>query len=307
MTMNLILLIPFANEWHFLLTDETALGHLIRLWVSIMLCMAIVCFVTSQLTRNFSQVDKVWSLLPIVYSWITLLAVPSSPRLWIMTMLVTVWGIRLSYNFYRKGGYSILPWKGEEDYRWGILRQFPFFQKKGRFTLFNLLFISLYQNVVIFLFSTPLLLAAEYNSEILSETDILAAFFMALFILIETVADNQLYQFHKQKQNKIIQDSRFSGSLAKGFLSEGLWNYVRHPNYLSEQLIWVTFYFFGVSASGRLINWTLPGPLLLILIFIGSSKLTEQISCGKYPEYRLYMQKVPKFIPTIFKIKKQEK
>ena len=30
---------------------------------------------------------------------------------------MTLWGLRLTYNFYRKGGYDL----SEEDYRWRIV------------------------------------------------------------------------------------------------------------------------------------------------------------------------------------------
>jgi steroid 5-alpha reductase family enzyme len=35
------------------------------------------------------------------------------------------------------------------------------------------------------------------------------------------------------------------------------------------------------------------------LVFAGSTPLTEWISSGKYPEYKLYQQRVGKFIPSI--------
>jgi steroid 5-alpha reductase family enzyme len=126
---------------------------------------------------------------------------------------------------------------------------------------------------------------------------------MLLFILIETIADNQLFNFQQQKQHKMLVNGKFSNSLSKGFMIEGLWKYVRHPNFISEQLIWVSFYFFGVAASGQWINWTLTGPLLLILLFVGSSEFTESISIKKYSDYLDYKQNVPKFIPLIFKSK----
>jgi hypothetical protein len=59
-------------------------------------------------------------------------------------------------------------------------------------------------------------------------------------------------------------------------------------------------YLFGVAASGNLINFTLPGPVLLVLLFLGSSIMTEKISSSKYPEYSTYQKEVPKFIPRIF-------
>jgi len=300
----IFLIIQPSTVLQSLLSGETPVDHLFRLWIVIMLAAAFICFVVGELTHNYSQTDKVWSLMPIVYSLITLYAFPSSPRIWLMTLLVITWGLRLSYNFYRKGGYNIIPWKGEEDYRWGILRQHPILQKGIRITLFNLLFISLYQHMLIFLFSTPLLLAAQNASVSLSGLDYLAALCMFLFILLETLADNQLYRFHILKQTKLFLNGKYKTSLYNGFLSEGLWNYVRHPNFVAEQAIWVSFYFFGVAASSQLINWTIIGPILLILLFAGSSEFTERISLEKYPDYKKYKTHVPKFIPLLFKSRK---
>ena len=89
----------------------------------------------------------------------------------------------------------------------------------------------------------------------------------------------------------------YNASLKLGFLTEGLWKYVRHPNFASEQAIWISFYFFGVAASGKWLNLTLIGPVLLVLLFIGSSTLTESISSSKYSDYELYKKAVPGFFP----------
>jgi steroid 5-alpha reductase family enzyme len=128
--------------------------QLTHTWIVIMLSMVLLCFIVSELTRNYSQVDKIWSLMPIVYAILTLLTSPS-PRLIIMCLLVTIWGLRLSFNFYRKGGYDKIPWRGEEDYRWSIMRKNSLLKGRIRFGLFNFLFISFYQNLIIFLFSSP--------------------------------------------------------------------------------------------------------------------------------------------------------
>jgi len=265
-----------------------------------MLVVAAGCFLVSEITRNYSQVDKLWSLIPIAYGWITVTAVPS-PRIVLMASLVTIWGLRLSYNFYRKGGYNLIPWKGEEDYRWKIMRETRVLKGSIRFGLFNLLFISLYQNVVIFMFSSPLLLAAIFPRKELTVIDLLACILMLTFIITESIADNQQFRFHQEKKNPGTNGNLIKESLSKGFLSEGLWKFARHPNFASEQAIWICFYFFGVAASGLWINITLAGPVLLILIFIGSSRLTESISSKKYPEYASYQKEVPIFIPRIFR------
>jgi len=269
-------------------------------YLTVMIATALACFVVSEITRNYSQVDKLWSLMPIVYSIIAILAFPS-PRVWIMSILVTVWGLRLSYNFSRKGGYNIIPWRGAEDYRWEVMRNHPELKGRLRFGLFNLFFISFYQHFLIFMFSSPLLMAAKYQNQDITLLDKIAAALMLLFIVIETIADNQQFSFHRLKKQG-DRSGLYRESLRNGFLSEGLWKFVRHPNFASEQLIWVSFYLFGVAASGRWLNWTIAGPVLLILLFMGSSELTEKLSSGKYPAYADYRKNVPRFIPDPFRL-----
>lgn len=271
--------------------SDPHIQHLAGSCVTVMLVTALVCFIVSEITFNYSQVDKLWSLMPIIYCLIAFTAFPS-PRLWIMFILVAIWGFRLSFNFYRKGGYNIIPWKGEEDYRWKIMRQNPALKGRFRFGLFNLLFISFYQHLLILLFCSPLLLAAKNMDANLNLLDIIAASLMLLFIITETIADNQLSHFHKLKRKGGSSEGLWSESLKRGFMSEGLWRYVRHPNYISEQAIWISFYFFGVAASGQWINWTVVGAVLLVILFVGSSWLTEKISSQKYPGYAEYKKAV---------------
>ncbi len=282
----------------FLSGFDARYQDLVSTWLLVMIIVVLVTFIISEITRNYSQVDKLWSLLPVAYGSITAVAFPS-PRIFLMVALVATWGLRLSYNFSRKGGYNIVPWKGHEDYRWAVLRENPALKGRLRFGLFNLLFISLYQNIVIFLFSSPFLLAALFPETPINYIDILASILMLAFIITEAVADNQLFRFHREKKNKVKGEKRYSKSVKKGFMAEGLWKYVRHPNFTSEQAIWIFFYFFGVAASGKLLNFTMWGPVLLILIFMGSSRLTENISCSKYPDYKSYQKEVPQFLPGL--------
>ena len=81
-----------------------------------------------------------------------------------------------------------------------------------------------------------------------------------------------------------------------GFVSWGLFSISRHPNYLAEQLLWVVFYLFTIPATGDLVNISLAGPVLLILLFQGSTLLSESITGGKYPKYSRYRATVPRFI-----------
>ena len=68
----------------------------------LMLIVAVVIaytFIVGEFTGNNSQVDKLWSVIPIVYAWVAAAYGDYSPRLVLMSALVTLWGIRLTANF----------------------------------------------------------------------------------------------------------------------------------------------------------------------------------------------------------------
>lgn len=253
------------------------------LWATV-----ISTFVIGEITNNNSQVDKIWSIIPLAYVGYIAAQFNWSPRAILMFALVCIWGIRLSFNFARRGGYSWKFWEGDEDYRWEILRNKPPLNNKWVWTLFNFGFICLYQNVLIFLFSIPIVKALE-NGGALQTSDYLLAFVFITLILIETVADQQQWNFHKKKK-----DPQFKNH---GFIEYGLWGIVRHPNYAAEQSIWIVFYLFGAFATGHWINWSIIGSVLLVILFKSSSDFSEGISTQKYPEYKTYQKRTPRFIP----------
>ncbi|MBN1198288.1 MAG: DUF1295 domain-containing protein [Bacteroidales bacterium] len=277
---------PGESEWEAIHTLLIILGVAVA-----------YAFIVGELSGNNSQVDKLWSILPIVYAWVVASFGDFSPRLVLMSVLVTLWGVRLTTNFALKGAFSWRFWAGEEDYRWPLLRQKPEFKPRWRWTLFNLFFISGYQLTLILLFTLPMIIALQFNSVPLGIFDWVVAGLMLFFIGFETVADIQQWNFQSKKWAKIRAGEKLTGDYQKGFLDKGLWAYSRHPNYLAEQAIWVCFYLFSIPASGEWFNWSIAGCLLLIVLFQGSSQFSEEISEGKYPEYSDYQKRVPRFFP----------
>ena len=265
------------------------------MWIA--LIAASYAFIVGEITKNNSQVDKLWSLIPLVYVWIVTDYGDYSPRLLLMSILVTLWGLRLTYNFSRHGAFTIKFWEGKEDYRWEILRKKPEFQPKWKWTLFNLFFICGYQMALILLFTLPVIIALQFNDVPLGMLDYVAATLMLFFIIYETIADQQHWNYQSKKWKMINLGEKLEGDYKKGFLDNGLWKYSRHPNYFAEQSIWICFYFFSVAASGQWLNWSISGCLLLVLLFQGSSDFSEEISEKKYPEYKNYMKRVSRFIP----------
>ena len=263
-------------------------------------CSALFCFVVGELTGNNSQMDKLWSLLPEVYVWIIAAESGMKPRLVVMACLATIWGIRLTYNFGRKGAYRLKFWEGNEDYRWSLLRAKKEFQPHWKWMIFNFLFISIYQNVLILMTTFPALVSM--NSTVpFGWLDIVAAVLMLAFVAYEGIADQQQWDFQTKKWALINSGMKLEDLPAPynlGFNTTGLWNRSRHPNYFGEQGTWIAFYLFSIAAGIGVFNWSIIGALLLVVLFQASSSLSEEISGGKYPLYKDYCSKLLKFIPV---------
>lgn len=238
------------------------------------------CWIASLISHDNSWVDRLWSIVPVAYVWVFAIAAGlADARLDAMAVLVTLWGARLTFNFARKGGYS-----GHEDYRWPVLRAR---MTKTQFAIFNLLFIVLYQNAILVLITLPALTAYEHQGGFGVLDVVLIVLFLAL-LGGETIADQQQWEFHRRKA---------AGTAEGRFLTTGLFRFSRHPNFFFEQAQWWVLFLFGAVAAGSLLQWTVLGALLLTLLFVGSTRFTESITKGKYPEYADYQARVSAVIP----------
>jgi steroid 5-alpha reductase family enzyme len=267
---------------------------------------ALYCFVVGEITHNNSQMDKLWSILPIVYLWVIAVKSGMSVRIVVMAVLVSIWGLRLTANFASRGAYSLKFWSGEEDYRWSVLRQDKTLRSPVVWAVFDLLFISIYQNALVLAICLPAL-AVMPSGIAFTVMDYVAAALSFLFIIYETIADREQSAFQKKK-HQLLSEGKDLKSLPapydKGFNTHGLWAVSRHPNYFAEQSFWVSIYLFTIGASVThyaIFNWTMVGCLLLIMLFTGSSSFAEKISSSKYPEYSLYQSSVSKYFPIPWK------
>jgi steroid 5-alpha reductase family enzyme len=260
--------------------------HPLLVVIAVAGAVAAFCWIASLVSKDHSWVDRLWSIVPIVYVGIFAGAAGfTDPRLNVMTALAALWGARLTFNFARKGGY-----RGVEDYRWPILRT-----RFGpvRFAIFNVLFIVLYQHALLVLITLPALTAYENRGTPFGLLDILvAALFLALLVG-ETVADQQQWDFHQAKKAAVA-----AGRTPEPrFLQSGLWAYSRHPNFFFEQAQWWAFFLFAAVAAGSVLQWTVLGAALLTALFIGSTIFTESITRSKYPEYAEYQARVSPIVP----------
>ena len=253
------------------------------------LCILLIvfCWVAPLFARGHGWLDRLWSLCPPAYCLLVAAGAGfDSARINLMTALVVLWGIRLTYNFARKGGYR----KGDEDYRWVSMRESigsPWFQ------LLNVAFNIPSQLLLVWLFTSPVHQAWLWRETPLGWLDGLAAALFAAFLAVEIIGDEQMWAFQQDKKRRIAAGE----DVAQPFINTGLFRYSRHPSHLAEMVMWFAFYLFAVSASGSWLHWTGLGFLLFSGQFFGAIRLTESISAGRYPTYAEYRARTPMLVP----------
>ena len=279
-------------------------AHPVLVVVTLAVGFAIGSYLLGAISGDYSWVDRLWSTAPVAFAWVYAVRSSLATAPTVAAILVTAWGLRLSYNFARRGGYTTM-----EDYRWPILRtrigNTVFWQ------LFNLLFISGFQVSLFVLFTAPVYRLATLEGAVSPLTLGAAVFAFLLLIAVETIADGQQWTFQNIKRGVLSRDtppSWFSiGSadastgleedLERGFLTHGLFHYSRHPNYFGELGVWWVLHLFAAIAGGGLLHWTGAGAVLLTALFVGSTRFTESISSARYPRYSDYQARTSAIVP----------
>ena len=136
------------------------------------------------------------------------------------------------------------------------------------------------------LFALPMLLAMGNPLPFPQLADGIGLVAFVTSVLGETVTDRQLQRFRANPQN--------SGHVC----TEGLWRYLRHPNYFFEWCHWWSYVAF---AWGTPLFWiSLLGPigmLFFLLKVTGIPPTEERALASRGDAYREYQQKTSVFFP----------
>lgn len=241
----------------------------------------LVVFVASVLTRNSSIYDPYWSVAPpliAIYWFVAIGNAELTPREWLAFGLVLLWALRLTFNCMRR-------WRSyaEQDFRYLDLKA-----RFGRlYPLVDLLGIELYPTVLVFLGCIPLLAVAE-SEESLGLLDGFAVAITFAAILLETVADEQMWAYRKTRTPNAP------------ICTKGVWAYSQHPNYVGELLFWWGIYLFGL-ASGMSAPWMIAGALAMTLLFVLISvPMMVTRKRERYPNYDALVKDIPVLFPKPF-------
>jgi steroid 5-alpha reductase family enzyme len=231
-----------------------------------------VIFASSVAMRNSSMYDPYWSVVPPV---IAVYYLDGGARDWIVLVLVTAWGGRLTLNWARG-------WTGmhHEDWRYINIRR-----TSGRaYWAASFAGIHLFPTVQVYL-ACLALYPALTGERALGWLDAVACIVTAAAIAVETLSDEQLRAF-------------FRTSSPGEMMELGLWRYSRHPNYFGEVSFWWGLWLFGVAARPEDWWWTLTGPIAITaMFFFASIPMLDRRNLERRPAYVERMRRVSALIP----------
>jgi steroid 5-alpha reductase family enzyme len=119
------------------------------------LLMMTLLWLLSLLLRDSSIVDIFWGTGFMVAAWLYYALTPEGymPRKLLLAILVTIWGLRLSFHILRRN------WGKEEDFRYRKWRQ----EAGAKWWWYSFFQVFLLQGVLMWVLSLPLL-AAQFGA-----------------------------------------------------------------------------------------------------------------------------------------------
>lgn len=246
-------------------------------------CFALFIWIFNLATSNISHMDRLWGILPNVYSALFLFTAvyfnPASEqdktysvlksdsssltRLGLMSGLMLLWGVRIVYVFWRRGYYRM----DHEDHRWESVRaklRYP--ERKLPFHIYNFVLMAFIQNWILIGHALPMWFVQTNRSggrlsaqAPLNAFDIVLVVLFLVFFMFEYFGDEQQWNFQENKK-KWLADTKEGADLSRytpeevedykrGFLVKGLFAYCRHPNYFGELFMWWTIWAFTLSSQ----------------------------------------------------------
>lgn len=241
--------------------------------------LMIATWVASLVRTDASLVDRVWGLGFVVLAWTyALLADGWTDRTWLVLVLVTAWGLRLS------GFITWRNWGEGEDKRYQAMRE----RRPSSFPVRSLVTVFLLQAVLAWLISVPLLAATASSAPTsLVWLDYLAVVVWTVGFVFEMAGDWQLSSFLADPTNR--------GKV----MDQGLWRYTRHPNYFGDATVWWAY---GLAALATGSWWALAGPLAMSLLIVkvsGVALTDKNMADGgsKREGYDEYVRRTNAFFP----------
>lgn len=230
----------------------------------------------AQWKENNGLVDVAWGMGFVVAAIYTFLVGGiQGPRSLLVTFLVLLWGLRLSYHLFKRN------WNRPEDRRYVEMRA-RWQSSRPKLTAFFRIYML--QMLLLFIIVRPVIIINTSQQTSLGWLDVLALAVWVFGYFFEVLGDAQLKAFLSHPENK--------GHLMK----EGLWAWTRHPNYFGEATMWWGIYLLAFSVPGGPLSIFSPILITFLLLFVSGVPLLEK-KYQNHPEWPDYAAKTNRFIP----------
>jgi steroid 5-alpha reductase family enzyme len=142
----------------------------------------------------------------------------------------------------------------------------------------------LLQGVLLWLISSPLLVAQHGLARPFGMLDVLGIILWIIGFSFEAGGDYQLSKFKSDVSNK--------GKV----LNTGFWKYTRHPNYFGDACLWWGLTIFAIAGGSY---WPILSSVLMtfLLLKVSGVALLEKALKKNKPEYEEYVRRTPSFFP----------
>ncbi|KAK9900301.1 hypothetical protein P389DRAFT_192582 [Cystobasidium minutum MCA 4210] len=212
----------------------------------------LITFILGEATTNWSSVDRIWAVLPVLYSahftfhdrwsgagsvkglfdwssnasantdpsasWFSAL-VPNgvNDRMFLVFLLQVLWSIRITGNTLRRGFFDFK----SEDYRWPVIRKW---MPKWVWPIFDFTIVALMQNFLLLAAALPQYLLLTTTRAYhpthpvvpLGKADLAIAALFLLNLATEQIADSQQQAFQNWKHGTALKEGKGSRML-KGY------------------------------------------------------------------------------------------
>lgn len=243
---------------------------LARLFIAVIFLS--IAFAIAYKNRRYDLIDSFWGATFVVITLVGLANISSAA--FVMSLLVIVWGMRLSYHILRRFLKS-----REEDKRYVHLRQ----NWRGNITLNMFLRVYIVQAILATIICISIIVLQHAKLE-WSWPVWLGIGVWAVGFFFETVGDAQLRRHLSVRRNK--------GKL----MTSGLWRYTRHPNYFGEATMWWGIWIATLATPFWWIALLSPLLITYLLLFVSGAPMTEKAFEGR-PGWAEYKARTSIFLP----------
>ncbi|MFF2550719.1 DUF1295 domain-containing protein [Nocardia sp. NPDC058058] len=237
--------------------------------------LQLATFAIARRIGRYNVVDVVWGLGFVLVAVIAAIVGegPANRRV-LLLILVTVWGIRLSWHMFQRTS-------GGEDPRYTEM-----LARYGSGPGVALRRVFLMQGASQWVISLPIAVSAAAGPTRGAGWILVVAGVLVWLtgFAFESIGDMQLKRFRANPDNR--------GTI----MDRGLWAWTRHPNYFGDSCVWWGIWLIVASAWPGVLTVFAPALMTYVLIRGTGARLLERTMADR-PGYREYQRRTAYFFP----------